>query len=387
MNDTLLFTPYRVAGLTLRNRIVLAPMLTYRSQHGAIGPWHTMHLGKFAAGGVGLVFMESTKVDPQGCTTANDPGLWSDQFIPSLRSLTDFLHHQGAATGIQLGHSGRKARNSLPWEGRKPLRSHDSLDDSGPWEIIGPSAIPHFPNGPVPTVMSREDIVRQLDMWGAAARRANEAGFDVLEVHCAHGYLLHQFLSPIANQRDDEYGGDLTNRMRFPIEVVRRVRDTWPKDKPLFVRVSSVDEGGWEIDDTIRLAQAFKNEGVDVLDCSAGGMGGESIVGHGVKVDYGYQVPYSAAVRKHANVATMAVGLIVHSDQAEQILRTGQADLIAIGRELLHNPNWALDAAIKLGIPDPYRVVEPSYGYWLRKRADAGFERGGSTWGAGMTGN
>jgi len=382
MIDSRLFSPLRIRDLTLRNRVVLSPMLTYQAEGGAINDWHLAHLGKFASGGVGLVFMESTKVDPLGCTTAADPGLWDDHFVGPLRRLTDGLHRQGAAAGIQLGHSGRKARNSRPWEGRRQLPEQARVDGRGRWELVGPSPIPHYAGGAVPRQMSREDIERQVEMWDAAARRADEAGFDVLEVHCAHGYLLHQFLSPASNQRDDEYGRDLEGRMRFPLEVIRRVRAAWPDGKPLFVRVSAVDQGGWTLENTIELARRFKSEGVDVIDCSAGGISGSSIV-ELEKVGFGYQVPFAAAVRRQADVATMAVGLIVHARQAEAILRNGDADLVAIGRELLSNPNWTLDAAIKLGIAQPYRTVPSSYGYWLEKRAAQGFERNTSTWGDG----
>lgn len=380
--ESLLFTPIKIRGVSFRNRVVLAPMLTYSANLGHISDWHLTHLGKFAVGGVGLVFMESTKVDPRGCTTPRDPGLWKDEFIEPLKKITSFIKQYGAASGIQLGHSGRKARNSLPWEGRDPLHHAPSLDPEfcDPWEIIGPSPISHYPNGPVPREMTHEDIEAQVKLWGNAARRANEAGFDVLEIHGAHGYLIHQFLSSTANQRKDRYGGSAENRRRFAIEVTTQVRKEWPQDKPLFFRVSSVDESGLTIQDTIDLCVALKEAGVDVIDCSSGGMTGASIVSHSTKVEFGYQVPYAQAIREHAKVMTMAVGLIVHADQAEQILQLGQADLVAVGRELLHNPNWVLDAATKLGLNDRYGTVPANYGYWLEKRAHAGFEELTSTW-------
>jgi 2,4-dienoyl-CoA reductase-like NADH-dependent reductase (Old Yellow Enzyme family) len=222
--------------------------------------------------------------------------------------------------------------------------------------------------------MTKADIREQLEAWGRATQRALAAGFDVIEVHGAHGYLLHQFLSPTANQRTDEYGGSLENRMRFAIEVVEEVRRHWPADKPLFFRASAVDEDGWSLADSVALAKVLKHKGVDVVDCSSGGMTSQSVVAHATPQGYGYQVPYAETIRREADLMTMAVGLIIHSDQAEEILTSGKADLVAIGRELLHNPHWVLDAAVKLGVADAYALVPPSYGFWLEKRAKAGFE-------------
>lgn len=369
-----LFSPLEVRGLRLKNRVVLPPMLTYSARNGHVTDWHLTHLGKFAIGGVGLVFMESTKVDPRGCTTPNDPGLWKDDFVPALQRITALVHAHGAAAGIQLGHSGRKARNTLPWEGRAPMDACPGVDHGEPWEIIGPSAIAHSPKAAVPRAMSRADIREQVEAWGRATRRAQAAGFDVIEIHGAHGYLLHQFLSPTANQRGDAYGGSLANRMRFVVEVVEEVRRHWPADKPLFFRASAVDEDGWSLDDSVALAKVLKHKGVDVVDCSSGGMTPQSVVAHATPQGFGYQVPYAQRIRRDAAVMTMAVGLIIHSDQAEAILASGKADLVAIGRELLHNPHWVLDAAVKLGVADAYAMVPPSYGFWLEKRARAGFE-------------
>ena len=375
-----LFSPMRLRGLTLRNRIVLAPMLTYQARNGHVTDWHLAHLAKFATGGAGLVFMESTKVDPRGCTTANDLGLWKDDFIEPLQRITHILKEHGAAAGIQLGHSGRKARNALPWLGRHPIADLPGVDHGEPWELIGPSAIPHSPNYPIPRAMTAQDIAEQIDCWAQATRRADQAGFDVLEIHAAHGYLLHQFLSEDANQRDDAYGGSLQNRMRFPLEVVRTVRANWPADKPLFCRISAIDEAGWRLEDSHVFVRALLAEGVDVIDCSAGGMTRRSIADPGPEAKLGYQVPYSQSIRSHTGAQTMAVGLIIHADQADTILRDGAADLVALGRELLYNPNWPMDAASKLGMTQAFSMVPPSYGYWLEKRADAGFARATSTW-------
>ena len=375
-----LFSTLDLRGVQLKNRIVLSPMLTYSAENGFINDTHVAHLAKFAVGGTGLVFMESTKVDPRGCTTPRDCGLWKDEFIEPLKRITSIVKSYGAAVGLQLGHSGRKARNQLPWMGRAPLASHAGVDHGEEWELIGPSAVAAGPKASVPRAMTLRDIQEQVEFWGAAAARAHQAGFDVLEVHGAHGYLLHQFLSTEANQRSDAYGGSLTNRMRFSVEVIERVRQSWPENKPLFFRTSAVDEAGWSIDDSVALARVLKTKGVDVFDCSSGGMSTQSITEHSTWPGYGYQVPYAEKIRAQADIKTMAVGLIIHADQAEQVLQSGQADLVALGRELLHNPNWPLDAAEKLGLERPYMTVPPNHGYWLEKRAQTGFSGKASTW-------
>jgi 2,4-dienoyl-CoA reductase-like NADH-dependent reductase (Old Yellow Enzyme family) len=393
--SSLLFSPLELRGVTLRNRIVVSPMLTYRAQNGHVNDWHLIHYGKFAIGGAGLVFVESTKVDPRGCTTPNDLGLWKDEFIAPLQRIATFLKSHGAVAGIQLGHSGRKARNAVPWDGRGPLASHPGVDHGESWELIGPSAIAHNAQSAVPHAMTTDEIHTLVEEWGKAAERADRAGFDVLEVHGAHGYLLHQFLCASANQRVDRYGGSLENRMRLAIEVVERVRQSWPEEKPLFFRVSAVDEAGWAIADSVALAKVLKSCGVDVIDCSSGGMSatrtilevGSSanrLTRDGNAPQYGYQVPYAAQIRTEANIKTMAVGMIIHSDQAEAILSSGAADLVAIAREMLHNPNWPLDAAEKLGASAAYSMLPDSYGYWLEKRAQAGFGGRPSTWQSGI---
>ncbi len=377
--DHTLFTPLQIRGVLLRNRIVASPMLTYVANGGYVNDWHFVHLGKIASGGAGLVFMESTKIDPRGCSTARDAGIWKDDFVPSLKRIADLIRSQGAVPGIQFGHSGRKARQSLPWEGRAPMDFCPGVDHGEPWELIGPSAIAHTAQYAVPRQMTQADIDENLQAWGEAARRADQAGFDVLEIHGGHGYLVHQFLSAHSNRRTDAYGGSLENRMRLTTEIVRRVRQSWPDHKPLFFRASAVDECGWTIEDSIALAKAIKVLGVDVIDCSSGGMGTAAIAE--TALDYGYQVEYAQRIRAGADVRTMAVGLIVHADQAEAILRAGQADLIALGRELLHNPNWPIDAAQKLGIASPFGHIAPSYAYWLEKRSQNPLITP-STWGA-----
>jgi 2,4-dienoyl-CoA reductase-like NADH-dependent reductase (Old Yellow Enzyme family) len=377
---TKLFSPLQIRDLTIKNRIALSPMLTYCADHGHLTDWHFAHYAKYALGGVGLVFVESTKVDPRGCTTPKDLGLWKDEFIAPMARITSFVKAQGSAVGIQIGHSGRKARNSLPWEGRFPLGPEQKgVDHDEDWELIGPSAVAASEKHSVPQEMSLKDIQDQIELWGKATVRADAAGFDVLELHGAHGYLMHQFLSAVANQRKDQYGGSLQNRMRFAVEVAEHVRSKWPPGKPLFYRASAVDEAGLTIEDTVMLSRALKTAGVDVIDCSAGGMSEQSVAGSQPRPGYGYQVPYAERVRRDAEMLTMAVGLIIHADQAESILQKGQADLVAIGRELLHNPNWVLDAADKLDEENIFSNIPPNYGYWLEKRSSTGFKGKTST--------
>jgi 2,4-dienoyl-CoA reductase-like NADH-dependent reductase (Old Yellow Enzyme family) len=381
--DALLFSPLTLRGLTLRNRIVLSPMLTYSATNGYTNDTHLAHLAKFAVGGAGLVMVESTKIDPRGCSTPRDLGLWKDEFVPGMRRIVDLVKGYGAACGIQLGHSGRKARRAVPWEGRAPLRDFPGVDHGEPWELIAPSPIAHDEKYEAPREMTHRDIAGMVEAWSQGARRAREAGFDVLEIHGAHGYLIHQFLSATANQRTDQYGGSIENRMRFVVEVVRGVRRHWPQEKPLFLRVSAVDETGWTIEDSVTLARTLGEHGVDVIDCSAGGML-DARPANANPVRYGYQVPYARAVREGAGVKTMAVGMIVHADQAEAILRAGEADLVALGREYLVNPNWALDAALKLGVSAPYAHLPPVFGHYLggRQRAFAALRN--STWQMGI---
>lgn len=382
--DTLLFTPLRIRGVLLKNRIVLSPMLTYSAVDGQISDWHFMHLGKYAAGGCGLVFMESTKVDPRGCTTPADLGLWDDRFIQPMTRITAFIKQFGAVPGIQLSHSGRKSRNARPWEGRGPLEVAPPMPGGGEWELIGPSAIPHEPGHPVPRAMTKADIDATVVAWGQAAARAAKAGFEVVEIHAAHGYLIHQFLSPIANQRTDSYGGSLENRMRFAIEVAAETRRCWPDDKPLSVRISAVDDAGWTIEDSVVLAQRLKAVGVDIIDCSTGGIANNTHVSTSSTVGYGYQVEHAENIRAGANIMTMAVGHIIHADQAEAILQGNRADLVAIGREMLHNPNWPIDAAQKLGVEAGFAQAPPPYAYWLEKRAQSRFPGRPSTWQSGI---
>ncbi|MGZ5152725.1 MAG: NADH:flavin oxidoreductase/NADH oxidase [Burkholderiales bacterium] len=372
--ERMLFSPLQIRGVTLRNRIVVSPMLTYSAERGHVNDFHVAHLAQFAGGGAGLVFMESTKVDPAGCSTPRDTGLWKDDFVEPLKRITALIKRNGAVAGIQLGHSGRKARRSVPWEGRVPMAQCPGVDHGEEWELVGPSAVAHDKKYAVPREMTRDDIREVARAWGAAARRANEAGFDVVEIHGAHGYLIHQFLSADANRRSDEYGGSPEKRMRLAIEVAREVRKHWPETKPLFFRVSAVDETGWTIEDSIALAKVLKANGVDVFDCSAGGMSDSAPASEGAP-RYGYQVPYARQIRAGSGIMTMAVGMIVHSDQADEIVNSGSADLVAIGREMLHNPHWPIDAAQKLGVESPFSGIPPAYAYFLEKRSKTNFGR------------
>ena len=381
---SLLFSPMELRGVRIRNRVVVSPMLTYAAENGYVQDLHALHYGKLAYGGAGLVFVESTKADPRGASTPRDLGIWKDEFIPGLTQIASTIKSYGATAGIQIGHSGRKARRSVPWEGREPLASHPGLDHGEEWELVAPSEIAHSNAFAAPRALSIEDIEDLIEGYGAAVERVKKAGFDVLEIHGAHGYLIHQFLSPIANQRTDKYGGSDENRMRFALEIVDRVRQSWPDDKPLFIRLSAIDEAGWSVEDSAAVARALKARGVDVIDCSSGGMTGGSIVTSGNSARYGYQVPLAESVRKLADIMTMAVGLIIHADQAEEILQSGKADLVAIGREMLNNPNWPMDAATKLGIDSPYSMVPPLYGFYLEKRSEADFGGKPSTWRAGI---
>ena len=383
MTETLLFSPLTLRGVTLRNRIVVPPLHQYSAVKGFPTNWHLVNAGKFAAGGAGLVIVESTKVERRGCGTVGDLGLWHDQFIEPLRDITTFIHEQNAMAGIQLGHSGRKARASRPWEGDRSLERTPDIDDWDDWTPVAPSAVAHSARWATPRALETHQVKALVQAWGQAARRADAAGFDVLEIHAAHGYLVHQFLSPEANQRTDEYGGSEANRMRFAIEITEAVRAHWPDHKPLFIRLSVEDNAGWGPEQSATLARILKTKGLDVVDCSSGGITDRAPI-LGTEIKYGYQVPLSDYIRRHADIMTMAVGLIIHGDQAEQILREHKADLIAVGREILNNPNWPMDAAQKLGIEAPFRQVPPQFGYWLGTRAKRGFGTLPSTWQRGL---
>jgi 2,4-dienoyl-CoA reductase-like NADH-dependent reductase (Old Yellow Enzyme family) len=381
MSQPLLFSPIALRGLRLKNRVVVAPMHQYSAVKGFPTDWHLMNAGRYASGGAGLFFVESTKVERRGCGTVGDLGLWDDAFVPPLRRIAEFTKACGAAVGIQLGHSGRKARIARPWEGGKPLQRSAEIDDWDDWELVAPSAIAADARSPVPRALERHEIRQLAEDWGQATARAHAAGFDVVELHGAHGFLIHQFLNPHANQRTDEYGGSLDNRMRFAIEVTECARAHWPADKPLFMRLSVDDGAGWDPQSSVALARVLKTKGVDVIDCSGGGVLPGAVPG--APVGYGYQVPYADKLKREAAIQTMAVGLIVHAEQAESILQQGHADLIALARELIYNPNWPMDAAQKLGLDPGFSAVPPPMSYWLERRRATAQDLQPSTFGGG----
>jgi 2,4-dienoyl-CoA reductase-like NADH-dependent reductase (Old Yellow Enzyme family) len=337
-----LFDPLPLRSLTLKNRIVVSPMCQYSSEDGFASDWHLVHLGSRAVGGAGLIFTEATAVEARGRISPQDLGLWKDAQIDMLRRITAFIHGQGGIAGIQLAHAGRKASTSRPWEGNAPL----DLPHGGWRPILAPSALPFDVGSPTPEAMSEGQIREVTDAFTQGTRRALAAGFLVVEIHAAHGYLLHEFLSPLTNKRTDAYGGTFENRTRLLREVVAAVRDVWPAALPLFVRISATDwvEGGWDLEQSVLLAQLLKTEGVDLIDCSSGG----TVPGVTIPFGPGYQTPFAARIRRETGMMTGAVGMITAAEQAETILRTGQADLVILARELLRQPYWPLQAAPKL---------------------------------------
>lgn len=370
-NIPALFSPLKVRGITFPNRLVLAPMMQYQSINGFANDWHLVHYGKFALGGFGTVMTEVVAVQERGRISYGDLGLWSDDHIPGLKRCVDFLHGQGALAAIQLGHAGRKASTQRAWEGPGPLTEVEAQRGEKPWTPVGPTNIPFDQGYQVPEALSIADIERLVQHYADAASRADQAGFDVIEIHGAHGYLISSFLSPLTNKRTDAYGGDLQGRMRFALEVARAMRASWPSHKPLFFRISAEDGGGqagWGIQDSLIIAPLLEAIGVDIIDCSSGGIQGSSTLGNTTRGP-GYQVPFAEKIKNEAKVPTMAVGLILNGKQAEDIIHSGKADLIAIGRQGLYDPFWPLHARQELG-PDPEFIgyEEPS-AWWLKRRA------------------
>ncbi|MBP7677085.1 MAG: NADH:flavin oxidoreductase/NADH oxidase [Thermoanaerobaculia bacterium] len=338
-----LFEKLALRSITLPNRIGLAPMCQYSAVDGLANDWHLVHLGARAVGGAGLVMTEAVAVSPEGRISPGDLGLWADGQVGPLARIASFLAAQGAVPAIQLAHAGRKASTKRPWEG-----GGRALPADGGWEpVFAPSTVPFDEGWQVPEALDADGMARLAAAFAAAARRAADAGFLVAEIHAAHGYLLHEFLSPIANRRGDAFGGSLEHRMRFPLRVVEAVRAAWPADLPLLVRISATDwvEGGFVPDEAVAFAREAKARGVDLVDCSSGGMHPKAVV----PVAPGYQVPFAAQVREEAGIATAAVGLITEPLQAEEILVSGHADLVLLGRELLRNPHWPLAASEQLG--------------------------------------
>ena len=353
-----LLTPLKLRGVTFRNRIAVSPMCQYSAENGFANDWHLVHLGSRAAGGAGLVIVEATAVLPEGRITPKDVGLWSDEHIEPLARIARFVHSQGAVAGIQLAHAGRKASCDVPWNGGAALKP-----EQGGWQVVGPSPIAFGLDSPTPVALTRDGIEAVIAAFEAAARRALKAGFKVLEIHSAHGYLLHEFLSPLSNERTDEYGGSLENRMRLVLKVAERLRTIVPEELPLFVRISATDwaEGGWDDTQSVELAKRLKRLGVDLIDVSSGGL----IPNAKIPMQKGYQVPFARRIRNEAEIRTGAVGLITDPEYANQIVTGGDANMVLIAREFLRDPYFALNAERALGAEPDWPV---QYGYAVRRR-------------------
>jgi len=364
-----LFTPITLRGVTARNRVMVAPMCQYHSVDGSPTDWHMMHLGRLAVGGPGILFGEETAVEARGRKTYECAGLWDDAQIPHYRRLTDFIRAQGAVPAIQIGHCGAKAACNGAVKNWAPLTEADAAEGRAPWQGIAPSPIPYGPGFLAPKEMDTDDIRDLIDAFGEATRRAVDAGYDIIEVHGAHGYLLHQFLSPVTNKRGDGYGGDRAGRMRLLLEVTERVRAVWPADRPVFVRFSVVDgQGGvWGLEDSLALSLALKDIGVDVLDISSGGIGGDSAM-PALPRTPGYHVPFAERIRAATGLPVVAVGMITDPHHAETILAEERADIIALARELIWNADWPAHAAKALGVTDANRLMPLEYSHRLDLR-------------------
>ena len=339
---TLLFDPLPIRGITLPNRIAVSPMVQYVSQDGFANDWHLVHLGSRAVGGAGLILTEATAVSPEGRISAGDLGIWKDGHVEFLRRITDFLESQGSVPGIQLAHAGRKASTQKPWMGSGALSPEE-----GSWVSIAPSARAYSGKHRMPKALTKEGIRSVVEAFARAARRALEAGFGVIEIHAAHGYLIHQFLSPLSNERTDEYGGSFENRTRLAREIVSAIRKQWPERLPLFIRISATDwkEGGWDLQQSIELVKQLAPLGVDLVDCSSGGL----VLDQKIVAGPGFQVPFAEQIRRQTGVMTSAVGLIETKEQVQEILAKNQADLVLMAREFLRDPYWPLRAARELG--------------------------------------
>ncbi len=363
---SMLFSRFRLREMEFRNRVFVSPMCQYSSQDGMPNDWHLVHLGSRAVGGASLVMAEATAVSPEGRISPWDSGLWSSDHGKAFSRITAFIKSQGAVPGIQLAHAGRKASTDVPWRGERPLNEGASewqpVDErSGGWRPIAPSPVPFGEHSPVPRELCSKDIGDILARFQDAARFSHDAGFEVLEIHMAHGYLLHEFLSPLSNRRTDEFGGTFENRIRFPLRVAEALRAVWPSRLPVFVRISCTDwvEGGWDFTQSIEFCRRLKEVGIDLIDCSSGGL----VPYAKIPVRPGFQVPFAAAIRKEVDMPTGAVGLITEPVQAEQIVATGQADVVLLAREMLRQPYWPLHAAHALGAdwvwPNQYQRARP----------------------------
>jgi 2,4-dienoyl-CoA reductase-like NADH-dependent reductase (Old Yellow Enzyme family) len=339
-----LFAPLTIRGVTFRNRIAVSPMCEYSSHDGFANDWHLVHLGSRAVGGAGLVLTEAAAVEPRGCISAADLGIWKDAHVEMLARIARFIREQGAVPGIQLAHAGRKASTRVPWEGGAVV-----AESEGGWRTVAPSPIPFRPGETPPLELTKSEIAAVVNAFAAAARRAVAAGFQVVEIHAAHGYLIDEFLSPLSNHRADEYGGAFDGRIRFALEVAAAVRGAWPESLPLFMRISAIDwvEDGWQIEDSVALARSLRPLGVDLIDCSSGG-----IVPHAkIQVGPAYQTPFAERIRRESGLLTGAVGMITEPRQADAIIREGRSDIVLLAREFLRDPYWPLHAASALGAP------------------------------------
>ncbi len=337
-----LFSPLKLRELIIPNRIFVSPMCQYSSLDGKLNDWHFVHYGSRAVGGAGLVITEAVAIIPEGRISSEDLGIWSEEHSESFTPCVDMIKAQGCIAGIQLAHAGRKASTEPPWLGGNPLNQ-----DNHGWQPLAPSSIPFTSEHNTPKVATTEDLDKINYQFAAATKRALKVGFQVVELHAAHGYLLHQFLSPLSNNRNDEFGGSLENRMRFPLRIAQTVRENWPQNLPMFVRISATDwvQGGWDLAQSVEFCRQLKNLGVDLIDCSSGGLIADAVI----PIEPGFQVTFATEIKNKLGIATGAVGLITETAQAERIIATGLADAVLLGRELLRNPYWPLHAARELG--------------------------------------
>ncbi|MGI4750814.1 MAG: NADPH dehydrogenase NamA [Janthinobacterium lividum] len=339
-----LFKPLKIKSIELKNRIVISPMCEYSSEDGFANDWHFVHLGSRAVGGAGLIILEATAVSPEARITPDDLGLWKDEHIAELKKIVAFMHNNGSVAGVQLAHAGRKASHESPWKGGQLIHSNAPQG----WQTVAPSAIPYKEGTELPVALDEQGIAKVIQDFKEATRRSVEVGFKVIELHAAHGYLLHQFLSPLTNERTDQYGGSFENRIRFLLEVTAAVQEIWPADLPLFVRLSATDwaEGGWTAEESVKLSAILKEKGVDLIDCSTAGL----VSWQKIPAGPGFQVPFAEQIKKETGILTGAVGLLTEAKQMEEILASGKADLILIARESLRDPYFPLHAAQELGV-------------------------------------
>ena len=367
MNEVPLFSSFKIKSKSFRNRIVLSPMCQYKAKDGVIGDWHFQHYSRFAFSGLGAAFVEATGVSPEGRIGHGCTGIWNDNHVEGLSKIAKIFNEYNCLSGIQLAHAGRKASYLRPWDGASPITENDKVEPA--WQTIGPSAIPINNSSPVPKEMTVEDINKVREDFKKAAQRADKAGFDIIEIHGAHGYLLHSFFSPLSNQRNDQYGGNFENRIRFAMEIIADIKSVWPDNKPLFYRLSSIDAPGQgaNLEDNIKLAKSLKSVGVDVIDCSSGGITGSPVLTKS-KIIPGFQVPYSEKIKKDAEISSMAVGAIISADQANEIISNKRADLVAMGRELLADTQWVYKAATYFNLENAKDYLPDSYSFYLSRR-------------------